>query len=99
MRGDVVMHEMGIAGSILEAVQEKVRIHPGHRASRVGLRIGEFAGVDPESLRFCVEAMNASCPLAVEIDWRRAADGCRGYEMEIAWIELEEIPEPAEVVP
>jgi hydrogenase nickel incorporation protein HypA/HybF len=93
------MHEMGIACSILEAVQEKVRIHPGHRASRVGLRIGEFAGVDPESLRFCFEAMDSSCPLAVEIDWRRAADGCRGDELEIAWFELEKIPEPAEVVP
>jgi len=51
------MHEMGIAGSILEAVQKELLLYPGYRAARIEVRIGEFAGVDGESLRFCFEAM------------------------------------------
>jgi len=53
------MHEMSIAASILEAVEIEAGRHPGARVLEVGLRIGEWAGVDPEALRFCFEAMHA----------------------------------------
>ena len=89
------MHEMGVACSVLEAVHRELRSYPGQRASKVGLRIGEFAGVDPESLRFCFEVMVKSsepAPLALEIEWRRGEHGRRGDELEIAYLELEEIP-------
>ena len=49
------MHEMGIACSILDAVANEAQRHPGARATRVGVRIGELAAIDPESLRFCFE--------------------------------------------
>ena len=51
------MHEMGIASSILEAFQKELLLYPGYRAAKVGVLIGEFAGVDGESLRFCFEAI------------------------------------------
>ena len=51
------MHEMGIASSILEAFQKELLMYPGYRAAKVGVLIGEFAGVDGESLRFCFEAI------------------------------------------
>jgi len=51
------MHEMGIANSILQAVTEELRLHPGARATEVGVRIGELAALDAESLRFCFEAL------------------------------------------
>ena len=63
---EVFMHEMGIACSILDAVAKAVannavdkqaRRHPGVRATRVGVRIGELAAIDPEALRFCFEVM------------------------------------------
>ena len=47
------MHEMSIATSILTAVTTEAARYPGSRARRVGVRIGELAGIDPESLRFC----------------------------------------------
>jgi hypothetical protein len=53
-----VMHEMGIAASVLKAVREENVRYPGRRAVKVGLRIGEFADVDTESLRFCFEALS-----------------------------------------
>ncbi len=51
------MHEMGIACSILDAVAKETRRHSGVRATRVGVRIGELAAIDPDALRFCFEVM------------------------------------------
>jgi hydrogenase nickel incorporation protein HypA/HybF len=89
------MHEMGIASSVLDAVGKEVRRYPGRRASKVGLRIGEFAGVDCESLRFCFEALVKGTewdPLTLDIDWRRASKANdRADELDLAFMELEEI--------
>jgi len=81
------MHEMGIACSVLDAVEEEMRRYPGRRASRVELRIGRYAAVDPESLRFCFEAAvkgSGMAPLALAIDLRD------GAELEIGYMELED---------
>ena len=90
------MHEMGIACSVLEAVDRETRRHPGHRAAKVGLRIGEYAGVDPESLRFCFEAITKAdglAPLVLEVEWCKAAEGRRGDELDLAFVELEDAEE------
>ena len=39
-----MMHEMGIASSVLDAVQDEMRRYPEHRATKVGLRIGRLRG-------------------------------------------------------
>lgn len=57
------MHEMGIANSILEAVTTEVRHHPGSKASKVGVRIGELAAIDVDSLRFCFYALSRDTDL------------------------------------
>lgn len=51
------MHELGIASSILESVQKEARRHPGVRISKVGVRIGELAGVDVDALQFGFECI------------------------------------------
>ena len=87
------MHEMGIASSVLEAVHNELQRYPAQRAAKLGLRIGEIAGVDTESLRFCFEiAVKTSdlAPLELEIDWCRLEDGRRGDELELAYLEMEE---------
>ena len=53
------MHELSIAESILTAVRTELEKHSGARPTRVGLRIGELAAVDVESLTFCFEAVLA----------------------------------------
>ena len=53
------MHEMGIANSILEAVAREMRAPSGRASYKVGVRIGELAAVDAESLRFCFEALGS----------------------------------------
>lgn len=66
------MHEMGIANSILEATQKEALRHPGSRARKVGVRIGEMAALDVESLRFCFEALVRDTDLDglfLDIEW------------------------------
>jgi len=90
------MHEMGIANSILEAAWEEARRYPGGRPAKVGVVIGEFAGVDTESLRFCFEAITKDrkpAPIELDIAWRAGSD-----ELKFAYLELDEVG-PDEVGP
>jgi Zn finger protein HypA/HybF involved in hydrogenase expression len=90
------MHEMGIACSVLDTVERERQRHPRMRPAKVGLRIGEFSGVDDQSLRFCFEAAAMSydlSPLELEVTWCRAAEGHRGDELDLAFIELEDLVE------
>jgi len=65
------MHELSIANSILEAVRtERERLN-GARVTKVGVRIGELAGVDPEALGFGFEILVKDSglePLRLEIE-------------------------------
>jgi len=73
------MHEMGIASSVLDAVRIEAARFPGSKPSRVGLRVGEWSGVDTESLRFCFEALVTGSNLdglALEIDFRERRNCC-----------------------
>lgn len=51
------MHELGIATSILETVEKESLKHPDKRFEKVGLRIGQLAGVDVEALTFGWDAI------------------------------------------
>lgn len=81
------MHEMGIANSILEAADLEAARYPGHVAAKIGVVIGEYAGVDTESLRFCFEvlAKDRVPPPELEIDWRTGSD-----ELKFAYLEMDE---------
>ena len=51
------MHELGIATSILETVEKEAAKHPDKRFEKVGLRIGQLAGVDVDALTFGWDAI------------------------------------------
>lgn len=76
------MHELGIATSILETVEKEADKHPGKRFEKVGLRIGDLAGVDADALTFGWEAITRdtsweSLQLEIErIPRRNRCDGC-----------------------
>jgi hydrogenase nickel incorporation protein HypA/HybF len=52
------MHEMSVAENILEIIQRHAPVQDKTRVKVIRLRIGELAGVVPESLRFCFEVMS-----------------------------------------
>jgi hydrogenase nickel incorporation protein HypA/HybF len=65
------MHELSIAQSLLEAVCAEAERRPGSRVIKVGLRVGELAGVNAEALTFCFEALvrgTEMAPLTLEIE-------------------------------
>jgi hydrogenase nickel incorporation protein HypA/HybF len=51
------MHEVGIANGILDAVRKETEARKPARAVKVGVRIGEMAGIDPQSLAFSFEVL------------------------------------------
>jgi hydrogenase nickel incorporation protein HypA/HybF len=82
------MHEMGIASSILDAVQKELLRYPGYRVAKVEVRIGDYAGVDGDSLRFCFDAIVKGSqfdPLELAIEPRA------GDELDLGSLELEEV--------
>ncbi|HTR23361.1 MAG TPA: hydrogenase maturation nickel metallochaperone HypA [Terriglobales bacterium] len=71
---------MGIANSILEGVEKELRLRPGSRAVKVGVRIGELAGVDPDALNFAFEALTLDTPraaLKLEVEYVAPRSRCR----------------------
>ncbi len=73
------MHEMGIASSVLDAARKEAAKRPGAYVLKIGLRIGEWAGVDPESLRFCFDALvsnEGAQPPSLEIEFLKRQNRC-----------------------
>jgi hydrogenase nickel incorporation protein HypA/HybF len=80
------MHELSIAASVLDAVRKEVAMRPGTRALVVGLKIGQLAGVDPDSLQFGFDALVKDSDLD---PLRLQVEPAAGEELDISWIELE----------
>jgi hydrogenase nickel incorporation protein HypA/HybF len=74
------MHELSIASAILDVVRQEAAKRPGARVTKVAVRIGELAGVDPEALSFGFEALvrdTELAPLGLEIESRPRRHRCR----------------------
>jgi hydrogenase nickel incorporation protein HypA/HybF len=81
------MHELNLATSVIEIVRKEMARRPPARITKIGLRIGKFAGIDDSSLRFCFEVLvrdtefrNASLDIA-----RSSRD-----ELDLSYLEVEE---------
>jgi len=84
---------MGIANSILTGVAKELQRRPGTRAVKVGVRIGELAGLDPDALRFAFEALTLDTPfagLALDVEYVAPRSRCREcrHEFDIRNYEL-----------
>jgi hydrogenase nickel incorporation protein HypA/HybF len=51
------MHEMSIAESVLQIIEDKARAEGCVKVKTVWLEIGQLAGVEKESLRFCFDVV------------------------------------------
>lgn len=82
------MHELGIATSILEIVEKEADRRPNVRFEKVGLRIGEFAGIDVDALTFGWDAIVKDTKwesLALEIEQIPRKNRCNacGWEFQV----------------
>ncbi|HMM84178.1 MAG: hydrogenase maturation nickel metallochaperone HypA [Gammaproteobacteria bacterium] len=51
------MHELSLAGSILEIVERAAARERAARVARVGIEVGRLAGVEVDALRFALTAI------------------------------------------
>jgi hydrogenase nickel incorporation protein HypA/HybF len=80
------VHELSIAQSVIDAVAKEIETRPGARLRKVGLRIGELAGVDAESLRFSWECLTRETGFqGVDLEIEPRA----GDELDLTFLELE----------
>ena len=82
---------MSIAAAVLDSVRAEAANRGGARVARAGLRIGELSGVEPESLRFCLETLVAGSdldPLAFDFEicpWTRRCRACGAVFHVLEW--------------
>ena len=57
------MHEMSIAQSLINILQEEMEKHGAKTLRSVRLSIGEMSAIVPESLSFCFEIITQGTPL------------------------------------
>lgn len=81
------MHELGIANSILDAVRKEMAPYPAARPVRITVRIGAMAGVDPDSLAFCYQALVSGTEFEA---MQLALENTPADELELGSLELEE---------
>ena len=65
------MHELSIASAILDTLENELAKRPGARFTKVGLKIGELSGIDPDCLEFGFSALVKDShwdPLTLEIE-------------------------------
>ena len=73
------MHELSIISSVLDQLGGLQKQHAGKRISKVGLRIGELAGIDVDCLRFGFDCLIKDSPwerLALDIEWVQRRQRC-----------------------
>ena len=81
------MHELSLATSILDIVRQYVPIDRAPAVRTVRVRVGDLAGVVPDSLAWCFSAIASETPYARA---SLAIDPVLGQELRVADIELEE---------
>jgi hydrogenase nickel incorporation protein HypA/HybF len=73
------MHELGIANSVLDAARAEARLRPSMRLTKIVVRVGDLAGVDPDALSFCFGALVKETdfePVVLEIERRPQRHHC-----------------------
>jgi hydrogenase nickel incorporation protein HypA/HybF len=73
------MHELGIANSVLDTARAEARLRPSMRLTKIVVRVGDLAGVDPDALSFCFGALVKETdfePVVLEIERRPQRHRC-----------------------
>lgn len=86
------MHELGIAASILDCVDQEAERHPNGHIFKVGVKIGELCGVDADALQFGFEVLVKDTerePLALELEFVPRIQRCAKCEHDFRMTEFD----------
>jgi hydrogenase nickel incorporation protein HypA/HybF len=81
------MHELSIAQNILDIVNEELLSNNLSKATKVTVRVGRLAGIEPASLRFCFEILTRDTKAegsALEIDYVPVRFKCHACQIDFA---------------
>ncbi len=73
------VHELSIASALLDQLEQELAKRPGSKFTKVGLRIGDLAGVDKDALTFGFDALVKDShwdPLALDIESVKRRQRC-----------------------
>ena len=83
-----LVHELSVAESILELVEQTATQHDAKRVSSFTLKVGELTAIVPEALRFAFEILSKGTRAdgaridIVTVPWRVACSACnRPYDV------------------
>ena len=81
------MHEMSIALEVCRIAEDQVGLDGLPRVREVGLVVGHQSGVEPESLRFCLETLLGAPPFR---DARPVFECPPGDELRVSYLEVDD---------
>lgn len=81
------MHEMSIALEVCRIVEDQVGFDALARVREVGLVVGRRSGVEPDSLRFCLEALLGEAPFR---DARPVLEMTPGNDLSVSYLEVDD---------
>ncbi len=81
------MHEMSVALEVCRIAEDQVGLAALPNVREVGVIVGRDSGVEPESLRFCLETLLASAPFRGA---RAALDLTPGDDLRVSYLEIED---------
>jgi Zn finger protein HypA/HybF involved in hydrogenase expression len=85
------MHEMSIAMEVCRIAEDQVGLEAMARIREIGMVVGERSGVEPESLRFCLEALLERPPF---VKARPAFELTDGDDLRVAYLDVDDADPP-----
>lgn len=81
------MHEMSVAMEVCRIAEDHVGRAMLGKVSEIGVVVGLRSGVEPESLRFCLEMVLGEAPFAGA---RPVLDITPGDELRVSYLEVDD---------
>jgi Zn finger protein HypA/HybF involved in hydrogenase expression len=81
------MHEMSIAMEVCRIAEDQVGLDAMARIREIGVVVGNRSGVEPESLRFCLEALLLQPPFRGA---RPSLEFTVGDDLRVAYLDVDE---------
>jgi len=81
------MHEMSVAVEVCRLAEERLSPAELPQLVTVGLDVGDDAGLEPDNLRFCLEALLAAPPFRKA---RPEVNLCQGDVLRVTYLELDD---------
>jgi Zn finger protein HypA/HybF involved in hydrogenase expression len=81
------MHEMSIAMEVCRIAEQQVGLAAMSRVREIGLVVGHRSGVEPDSLRFCLDVLLDQPPFRGA---RTALELTPGDDLRVAYLDLDD---------